>query len=202
MPWIKNTRYPHPPNAKYKGKWSGKTLPKKVKGQVASPSQYNPKTKMYRHGTGKRPKVQPKVVSSEFVRGNLSKRQEKGEDEYTEEEWKYITFHHLASCEIDLPDSWTLGKNDPESGCIDYKRYDIYGQKRKKPVSKKKANAEFAAGEIKYYGKNVSTKDTSMKQASPFHSSPTSGFNISKLDPHDYKNQKKKKSNGFSLGWT
>ena len=35
MPWIKNTRYPNPPRAKYKGTWGGKTLPKKVKGQVA-----------------------------------------------------------------------------------------------------------------------------------------------------------------------
>ena len=198
MPWIKNTRYPNPPRAKYKGKWSAKTPPKKVKGQVASPSQYNPKTKMYRLGTGKRPKGK----EPEFVRSNLSRRREQGETEYTEEDWKYILFDHLASCEIDLPDSWTLGKNDPESGCIDYTRFNIYGQRRSKPISKKKANAEFAAGEIKYYGKQVSSKgDTSMKQASPFHSSPTSGLKISKLDPHDYKNKKKKKSNGFSLGW-
>jgi len=140
MPWIKNTRYPHPPNAKYKGKWSGKTLPKKVKGQVASPSQYNPKTKMYRRGTGK-PKGDASRVS-----------------EFNEKDWKYILFDHLASCEIDLPDSWTLGKNDSESGCIDYTRFDIYGQRRSKPISKKKANDEFASGEMKYYGKQVSSK--------------------------------------------
>ena len=190
MPWIKNTRYPNPPRAKYKGTWGGKTLPKKVKGQVVIPSQYNPKTKMYRSGTGKRPEGK----DPEFARGNLSRRQEKGEDEYTEEDWKYILFDHLASCEIDLPTSWTLGKNNPEPSCIDYKRFDIFGQKRSKPVSQKKADADFAAGEMKYYGKNVSSKDTSMKQASPFHTSPTSGFNISKLDPHDYKNKQKKKS--------
>ena len=146
MPWIKAKKYKYP---------NRKTL-------------YNPKTKMYRHGTGK----QPQGKDPEFVRGNLSRRQEKGEDEYTEEDWKYILFDHLASCEIDLPTSWTLGKNDPEPNCIDYKKYDIYGQKRKKPVSKKKADAEFAAGEIKYYGKQISSKQKTQK-----------------------------KSNGFSLGW-
>lgn len=164
MPWIKNTRYPHPPNAKYKGKWSGKTLPKKVKGQVASPSQYNPKTKMYRRGTGKRPKVQPKVVSSEFVRGNLSRRQEQGEAEFNEKDWKYILFDHLASCEIDLPESWTYdgkymgGKPPYEDNCIDLRKFDIYGQRRKKPVSQKKADTEYAAGELKHWKKAVRTK--------------------------------------------
>ena len=134
MPWVKAKKYKYPPSQKRDKNF------KAIPGVYDEPTYYNPKTKMYRYGTGK-----PKGDASRV-------------DEYTEEEHKYILFDHLASCEIDLPTSWTLGKNDPESGCIDYKRYDIYGQKRKKPVSQKKADADFAAGEIKHYGKQVSSK--------------------------------------------
>ena len=159
MPWIKAKKYKHPPHAKYAGKWdAGKTPQKRVKGQVLDPTYYNPKTKMYKHPSSLDPKVaaeEAKYHSDSII--PKRQRNEK-EAEFNEKDWKYILFDHLASCEMDLPDSWTLGKNNPEPSCIDYKRYDIYGQKRSKPVSKKKANAEFAAGEMKYYGKLVSSK--------------------------------------------
>ena len=126
--FIKAKKYKYPPSQKRDKNF------KAISGVYNEPTYYNPKTKRYK--------------------GSLK---ETGQG-YTEEEHKYILFDHLASCEIDLPTSWTLGKNDPEPGCIDYKKYDIYGQKRKKPVSQKKADADFAAGEIKYYGKQVSSK--------------------------------------------
>ena len=141
MSWIKAKKYKYPLSQKRDKNF------KAIPGVYDEPTYYNPKTKRYKHG--------------ESVVGQKARTGDKGD---TEEEWKYLLFDHLASCEIDLPESWTydgkyMGGEPPyEDNCIDLRRYDIYGQKRKKPVSQKKADAEYAAGELKHWKKAVRTK--------------------------------------------
>ena len=134
MPWVKAKKYKYPPSQKRDKKF------KAIPGVYDEPTSYNPKTKRYK-----------------------SSLKETGQG-YTEEEHKYILFSHLASCEIDLPESWTYdgkymgGKPPYEDNCIDLRKFDIYGQRRKKPVSQKKADTEYAAGELKHWKKAVRTK--------------------------------------------